>query len=107
MASASTPGSEALDVVATLLVTSMQAGVPLKVVSEQLGHSMQVTTGGPPGTRTQNLRIKSSWRRVVGESLAVCTPRSWAVQVSPSSQVRAVITELSVITAYSARVAIR
>jgi len=38
---------------------ALQAGVPLKVVSEQLGHSMQVTTGGPPGDRTRNLRIKS------------------------------------------------
>jgi len=38
VASASTPGSEALDVVATLLVTSTEAGVDLAVIQALMGH---------------------------------------------------------------------
>jgi len=44
VASASTPGSEALDVVATLLVTSIRAGESVKTVQAALGHARAVET---------------------------------------------------------------
>jgi len=44
VASASTPGSEALDVVATLLVTSIDAGVDLRDVQIAARHADPRTT---------------------------------------------------------------
>ena len=44
MASASTPGSEALDVVATLLVTSRAKGVDIATIALWLGHETTQTT---------------------------------------------------------------
>jgi len=44
VASASTPGSEALDVVATLLVTSIEDGFDHLFVQQQAGHAWGSTT---------------------------------------------------------------